>query len=323
MRKLMPLLLALLALPGMQGALPTMAGNPYQGAIVIDATSGKVLFEDHADTQGYPASVTKLMTFLVVMEQVDFGNLKLDTPVTVSAYASHIGGSRVFLKDKEVFTIDDLLGALMIQSANDAAVALAETVAGSEEAFVVLMNEEAKKLGLTHTVYHSPHGLPPGRGQEPDVSTARDLATLSRELIRRGDILRYSSVRQKTLRAGTDKPFVMTNHNHLLGHLPGCDGLKTGYYREAGYTLSATSYRDGNRVITVVLGCDDRRLRDAKVAELTQRGFVALPPSSGGAKAVPPPPASASRAAPAAGQPADPNAPPVVQFKLSQRPVSP
>lgn len=316
-RSLLTLLALLAASPvfaAKSSASATISRNPYIGAIVVDGNTGKVLFEDNADGTGYPASVTKLMTFLIVMEKVDFGNITLQTPVTTSADASRIGGSQVYLKEKEVFTVDDLLYALMVQSANDAAVALAEAVAGSKEAFVVLMNEEAKKLGMTHTVYHSPHGLPPGKGQEPDVSTARDLAILGREVIRRGDILKYTSTKMRTLRGDTPKPFVMVNHNHLLGKLPGCDGLKTGYYREAGYTLAATAQRDGNRVLTVVLGCNDRKLRDSKVAELTQRGFVALPPNPKGAQTAQKP-APEKKPTPIAEKPAPGDAP-MVKFAL-------
>ncbi len=128
-----------------------------------------MLFEDKADAQGYPASVLKLMDLLIVLEKIDQKQLTLQDPVIVSAKASHIGGSRVWLAEKESFTVDDMLYALMIQSANDVAVALAEKLAGSTDAFVELMNKRAQELGMTHTVFHSVHGLPPGKGQEHDV----------------------------------------------------------------------------------------------------------------------------------------------------------
>jgi len=256
-------------------ALEKVARNPYVGAIVIDDASGRVLFEDNADARGYPASVTKLMTFLVIMDRVHGGQLTLETPITVSAEASRTGGSQVYLKQGEVFTVDELLYALMIQSANDAAVALAVHVAGSKEAFVELMNAKARQLGLARTTFHSPHGLPPGKGQEVDVTTARDLAVLSRELIDHGDILRYSSVKVRTLRAQSASPFEMRNHNHLLGKLAGCDGLKTGYFSAAGYSLAATVERNGRRIIAVVLGSEASKTRDFKVMELVEKGFAA------------------------------------------------
>lgn len=260
-------------------ALEKVARTPYLGAIVMEEASGRVLFEDNADARGYPASVTKLMTFLVVMERVQAGQLTLATPITVSAEASRTGGSQVYLKQGEVFTVEDLLYALMIQSANDAAVALAVHAAGSKEAFVELMNAKARALGMASTTFHSPHGLPPGKGQSVDTSTARDLAVLSRALIQHGDILRYSSVKVRTLRGNTAAPFEMRNHNHLLGKLAGCDGLKTGYFSTAGYSLAATVERNGRRIIVVVLGSEASKTRDFKVMELAEKAF-AVPATS-------------------------------------------
>lgn len=266
-------LLSLVALVSAQ-AIDKVSRNPYLGAIVIDDASGQVLFEDNADGRGYPASVTKLMTFFVVMDKVHAKQLTLDTPITVSAEASRTGDSQVYLKQGEVFTVDDLLYALMIQSANDAAVALAVHTAGSREAFVELMNTKARQLGMTNTTFHSPHGLPPGKGQQVDLTTARDLAKLSRELINHGDIIRYSSVKERAFRKDSAQPFIMRNHNRLLGKLAGCDGLKTGYFSAAGYSLSATVERHDRRVIAVVLGSESSKTRDFKVMELVEKGFA-------------------------------------------------
>lgn len=258
-------------------AVEKVSRNPYLGAIVLDDATGQVLFEDNADTRGYPASVTKLMTFFVIMDKVHAGQLTLETPITVSAEASRTGGSQVYLKQGEVFTVDDLLYALMIQSANDAAVALAVHAAGSKEAFVELMNAKARQLGMNNTTFHSPHGLPPAKGQQVDLTTARDLALLSRELINHGDVLRYSSVKVRMLRGNTANPFEMRNHNHLLGKLAGCDGLKTGYFSAAGFSLSTTVERNGRRIIAVVLGSEASKTRDFKMMELVEKGFAALP----------------------------------------------
>jgi D-alanyl-D-alanine carboxypeptidase (penicillin-binding protein 5/6) len=262
--------------------------NPeaFRSAIVIDAATGKVLFQDRADVQNPPASVTKLMTFYIVKEKIRTGELKLDTPVTVSAEASHTGGSRVWLVDKEQITVEELLYALMVPSANDAAVALATQVSGSKAAFVDLMNIKAKELGMTNTVYRSPHGLPPDvrKGQEPDLSTARDIATLARKLVAETDILKYSSTRHRPFKHQNGKVIEMDNHNHLLGSVPGCDGLKTGYYREAGFSLASTVQRNGRRIIAVVLGSPAGQgrhlweLRDTVTTQLIERGFAALPP---------------------------------------------
>lgn len=258
-------------------ALERVSREPYLSAIVTDAATGAVLFEDNADAPTYPASVTKLMTFAVVMERVNAGQLRLEDRLTVTAEAAHTGGSQVYLKQGEVFTIEEMLYALMVPSANDAAVALAIHVAGSKEAFVELMNAKAREFGMRHTEFHSPHGLPPGRGQLPDVSTARDIALLSRELIRRDSVLRYSSVRLRLLREQSATPFEMRNHNALLAAVPGCDGLKTGYFTAGGFSLAATAEREGRRVIAVVMGSQQRVVRDVKAKELLERGFAAVP----------------------------------------------
>ncbi len=276
------------------------AQDDFHSAIVIDAATGHVLYEDKPDVQNPPASVTKLMTFAVVADALKGGRLTLQTPVEVSAAASHIGGSRVYLKQGETFAVDDLLYALMVQSANDAAYALAEKVAGSRDAFVDLMNAKARALGMTHSVFHSPHGLPPGRGQSPDLSTARDIATLCYYLLHHTDILRYTSTRIRDFRPGPHH-IMMVNHNHLLRQEPGCDGFKTGWYERAGYSLAATVQRDGRRIIAVILGCPQRKLRDAITRRLIDRGFAALPPAPAAAPAPavsPAPPGSAPTEAP-------------------------
>lgn len=265
--------------PAGRAAVAARTADPYQGAIVVDAATGKVLFEDKADTQGYPASVIKLMDMMVILERIANGQVSPSNLVTVTAEASKLGGSQVYLAEKEVFPVEDLLYALMIQSANDAAVALALHVGGGKDAFVELMNQKAAALGMTNTTFHSVHGLPPANGQDVDVSTARDLALLARELIQRHDILRYTSTQERGFRNGS---FIMRNHNPLLKTYQGCDGLKTGYFTAGGYSIVATAERGGRRVIAVVLGSRDRLVRNAKAAELMSKGFAALP-------ALPPP----------------------------------
>ncbi len=298
-------LLAAALLAAVSGrAIEKVSHNPYLSAIVTDAASGAVLFEDNADARGFPASITKLMTFFVVMEQVEAGRIALTDPVTVSAEAARTGGSQVYLKQGEVFTVDDLLYALMVQSANDAAVALATHAAGSREAFVELMNAKARQLGMTSTTFHSPHGLPPGKGQLPDVTTARDLAILSRGLLRHGKVLQYSAVKERPFRVTAAEPFIMRNHNGLLAAFPGCDGLKTGFFSAGGFSLAATAERNGRRVIAVVLGSEQRVTRDVKARELLERGFAAQPASL----PVLTPPA---RHPASAGQPKGPRATPV------------
>ena len=248
--------------------------NPYLGAIVIDANDGRVLFEDGADRPGYPASMLKLMDLFIVLDRVKQGSVHLDDPVLITKEISAIGGSQVYLDPREKFTVEELIYALMIQSANDAAMALAIHVGGTREGFVRMMNEKAKELGLSQlTLFQSPHGLPPGKDQRPDMTTPRDFAKLCKALLAaHPETLKYTSLAYKVFR---EKPlFEMRTHNHLLGAVPGCDGLKTGYFTDAGYSVAATAQRDGARVIAVVMGSVDRKVRDAKATELIARGML-------------------------------------------------
>ena len=255
----------------------TLARNPYLGAIVVDAASGKVLFEDQADAKGYPASVLKLMDLLIILEKIENKQLSLQDTVNVSAKAAKTGGSQVWLAEKETFPVDDLLYALMVQSANDAAVALAEKVAGSTDAFVELMNKRARELGMNSTTFQSVHGLPPGPGQQHDVTTARDLSILCRELLKHQDTIRYTSTRERPFRQNVPgKTVVMRTHNHLLARVAGCDGLKTGYIAASGYSIAVTAARNSKRVVVVVLDSIDLKTRDTKAAELVSKGFAAL-----------------------------------------------
>jgi serine-type D-Ala-D-Ala carboxypeptidase (penicillin-binding protein 5/6) len=261
-----------------------IARDPWLGAVVLDAATGKVLYEDQADAKGYPASVLKLMDLLIILEKIEQKQLSLQDQVPVSAKASHTGGSRVWLKEKESFTVDEMLYALMIQSANDAAVALAEKVAGSTDGFIELMNRRAKELGMNSTVFHSVHGLPPGKGQEHDVTTARDLSILCREVLKHPDTLRYTSTRERPFRPNVaGKTVIMRTHNHLLGHVEGCDGLKTGYITASGFSIAVTAARQGQRVIVIVFDSTALKVRDAKAAELVAKGFAALPAVGPGA----------------------------------------
>ncbi len=289
--------------PGKPARAAGIGRNPYIGAIVIDAADGRVLFEDNADAAAQPASVIKLMNLLIILEKVKAGALRLDEQVKVTAESAKMGGSQVYLKEGESFTIDELLYALVVQSANDAATALAIHVAGSKQAFVDLMNQKAKAMGMTGTAFQSVHGLPPGKGQLPDVMTTRDVGRLCLELSKHPEAFVYTSTQKKPFRQG-DRPFVMETHNHLLKNFDGCDGFKTGFYRAAGYSCAVTAQRNGRRIIAVVLGTfiadgdlrASRTLRDTKAAELLTKGFVALP-AAGTPAAVPPAPAGSNPSA--------------------------
>jgi serine-type D-Ala-D-Ala carboxypeptidase (penicillin-binding protein 5/6) len=252
-----------------------IARDPYISALVVDAASGEVLFEDHAETVVYPASVLKIMDMLVILDQLEQGKVQLDHMVQVTKEAAQMGGSQVYLDPSEQFSVEDLLYALAVQSANDAAVALAIHVAGSTEGFVALMNKKAEELGMKDSKFYSVHGLPPAKGQKPDQTTARDLALLGRELARRPAIFEYTNTRERPFRDGK---FIMRNHNHLLGMVNGCDGFKTGYFQAAGFSIVATAERDGVRLIAIVMGSKDRKIRDAKTTELLAKGFALVPP---------------------------------------------
>ncbi len=254
--------------------IDSIVGDPYVSALVVEADSGKILFEDHADAAIYPASVLKLMVLLVVLERVEQEALSLDEMVQITPEASRMGGSQVYLDPKESFTVDDLLYALMIQSANDAAVALAVHVSGSVQGFVALMNQRAAELGMKDTQFHSVHGLPPAEGQQPDKTTGVDLSILSRELARNQETFRYTGTTEREFRDGA---FIMRTHNHLLKSVAGCDGFKTGYFKAAGFSIVATAKRDGVRIIAMVLGSQDRKIRDAKASELLAKGFALVP----------------------------------------------
>ncbi len=285
------LTLCLAALPAAETRkAPTRPAGPaatYKAAIVVDAATGQVLHEERADTVTPPASMTKLMTFAVLHDQIAAGTLRLDTPVKITAADSKIGGTQVYLDPRETFPVEELIYAMMIQSANDAAQALARASAGSVESFVALMNAKAEQLGMKQTRFRTPHGLPPSSRREADgdLTTPRDFAVLSRHLVQHTNVLAYTSVAKRDFGPQRKQgPMRMENHNKLLGKVDGVDGLKTGFTNAAGYCLSATAQRGGRRVILVIMGAlgpggqfDYGRSRDVKAVELLERGFAALP----------------------------------------------
>ena len=263
-------------------AKPTSPNNAtaYKGAIILDAATGNVLFEDRADEISPPASMTKLMTFAVVYDKLTSGTITLATPVRITPADAAIGGTQVYLDPRETFPVEELIYAMMIQSANDAAHALARASAGSVDAFVELMNTKARELGMKHTTFRSPHGLPPANRKisDGDLTTPRDFALLCRHLVAKTDVLKYTAVRTRQFGAGVRaKPMDMVNHDHLIGHVEGVDGLKTGFTNGAGFCLSATALRHDRRVLVVVMGSPDSKTRDLKVTEFLERGFAALP----------------------------------------------
>ncbi len=253
------------------GAHPAPAGPATPAWITINAATGDILASQDPDRRGAPASMTKMMLALLVMETIKDGQLKLTDPVAASALASKMGGSQVYLKQGEVFPVEDMMAALLIGSANDAAAALAERLFGTVQGAVSRMNERAAELKLASTHFASVHGLPSSPGQEGDVTTPRDMARLSQELVKFPDILRWTSTSEAPFREGT---FILRNSNHLIGHFSGADGLKTGHFHEAGYNVTATATRGKLRLITVVMGAPTNRARFEEAARLLGEGFT-------------------------------------------------
>jgi D-alanyl-D-alanine carboxypeptidase (penicillin-binding protein 5/6) len=241
-------------------------------AILVEATTGQVLHERNADVSRAPASLAKLMLELVVLEKVEAGELRLEDPVRVSAWASKMGGSQVFLAQDEVFPLEELLKAIVIASANDACVAVAEHVSGSTEAFVALMNRRARELGLSRTRFINVHGLDdqPGLG---NMTSARDIAAIACRLVTMPHVLDWASIRETPFRDGE---FTLVSTNRLLGNFPDLDGLKTGYTRKAMFCLCATAERRGMRLISVILGAPSNRARFRESSFLLGSGFTQL-----------------------------------------------
>ena len=238
-----------------------------KSAILIERSTGTVIFEHDADKQMPPASITKIMTLLLVFEAMDEGKFTMETEISASEHACSMGGSQIWLEPGEVFTVNELLKAAAISSANDACVALGEVVSGSEEAFVELMNARAAELGMKNTVFKNCTGL----DAEGHLSTARDIAVMSAELLSHPEIKNYSTVWMDSLRGGETE---LTNTNRLVRFYKGCTGLKTGSTDEAGCCLSASAERDGMELVSVTLGSPNTDERFAAGRKLLDYGFA-------------------------------------------------
>lgn len=240
-----------------------------KSAILVDNLSGKVLYEKNADEKLAPASMTKLASMLIVMEAIDNGSLKFEDKVTISEEAANMGGSQVFLQAGEVYTVYDLLKSVAIASGNDAVVALAEKVGGSVGGFVDMINKRLKELGATNTNFVNPHGL----DAEGHYSTARDMSTIARELLKHEKILEFTSIYEEYLEKNDGSRIWLVNTNRLVRFYDGVDGLKTGFTTTAGYCLTATAKKDNFRLISVVMGEDTTENRSSDTVKLLNYGF--------------------------------------------------
>lgn len=238
-------------------------------AILIEQTTGKVLYELNADAVLPPASVTKVMTMLLVMEAVDGGICSMGDSVQISEYAASMGGSQVFLAPGEIMTVEELLKSVAVASANDASVALAEFIAGSEEAFVSRMNERAAQLGMVNTVFENTNGL--DDSTQNHVTTARDISIMSAELLRHPKILEFTSIWMDSIRGGQ---FTLTNTNRLIRFYNGANGIKTGSTSRAKFCISAGAKREGMQLIAVIMAAPTRDIRNETAKKLLDYGFA-------------------------------------------------
>lgn len=269
MKKILILLLLLISIPLVKAEETEDLAPNAKSAIMIEASTGEILFQKNKDEKLAPASMTKMMSMLLIMEEIENGILKWNEMITTSEKASSMGGSQIFLKVGEKMTVEDLLKGVAIASGNDAVVALAERVSGSEEQFVKRMNIRAKDLGLKNTNFINATGLT----ADNHYSSAYDMSLIAKELIKHEKILEFTSTYEDYLRKDTKSPFWLVNTNRLVRFKEGVDGLKTGFTDEAGYCLTATMKKDNMRLITVVMKEENTSKRSADTTKMLDYGF--------------------------------------------------
>ena len=241
-----------------------------KSAIMIEASTGEILYEFNSHEKREPASMTKMMSLLLIMEAIEKNVISWDQMITVSSNASSMGGSQILLETGEEMSVDDLVKGISIASGNDAVVALAEAIAGTEENFVSMMNAKVKSLGLKDTNFKNCHGL----DEEGHYSSAYDMAFMAKELVQHEKILKYSSIYEAYLREGTNRKIWLVNTNKLVRFKPGVDGLKTGYTEGAGYCLTATMKKDNMRIIATVMGEPSSTVRNSEVSSMLDYAFA-------------------------------------------------
>lgn len=269
MKKILILLLLLISIPLVKAEETEDLAPNAKSAIMIEASTGEILFQKNKDEKLAPASMTKMMSMLLIMEEIENGNLKWNEMITTSEKASSMGGSQIFLKVGEKMTVEDLLKGVAIASGNDAVVALAERISGSEEQFVKRMNTRAQDLGLKNTNFINATGLT----ADNHYSSAYDMSLIAKELVKHEKILEFTSTYEDYLRKDTKSPFWLVNTNRLVRFKEGVDGLKTGFTDEAGYCLTATMKKDNMRLITVVMKEENTSKRSADTTKMLDYGF--------------------------------------------------
>lgn len=243
-----------------------------KSAVLLEESTGEILYEYNSHEKLAPASMTKMMSLLLIMEAIENKVITWDQMITVSSNASSMGGSQILLETGEKMSVDDLVKGITIASGNDAVVALAEAIAGSEENFVKMMNDKLRDLGLKDSNFKNCHGL----DEEGHYSSAYDMAIIARELVKHEKILEYSKIYETYLREGTNKKIWLVNTNKLVRFKEGVDGLKTGYTKEAGYCLTATMKKDGMRVVATVMGEPDSSTRNNEVSGMLDYAFAQM-----------------------------------------------
>ena len=240
-----------------------------KSAIMIEASTGTILYEKNKDDKLPMASMTKMMTLLLIMEEIESGNLKWNEMITTSEHAASMGGSQIFLEVGEKMSVEDLVKGICIASGNDASVAMAERIGGTEEKFVSMMNKKAKELSLSNTHFENACGL----DSDNHYSSANDMSIIAKELVKHKKILEFSGTYEDYLRKNTEKSFWLVNTNKLVRYYQGVDGLKTGYTKNAGYCITTTAERGNMRLITVVMGEPSSAIRNSETTTMLDYGF--------------------------------------------------
>ena len=271
MKKTITIILSLLLIPiniYAEDKNTNLAENA-KSAILIESSTGKIIFEKNSHEKLPMASMTKMMTLLLIMESIDKGNLKWDETVKASEYAASMGGSQIFLEPGEEMTVEDLVKGICIGSGNDASVAMAERIGGTEEKFVNMMNKKAKELGLKDTNFVNACGL----DTDNHYSSAYDMVMIAKELVKYKKILEFTGTYEDYLRKNTPNSFWLVNTNKLVRYYNGVDGLKTGYTKEAGYCITTTANKNNMRLISVVMGEPSSKIRNSETTAMLDYGF--------------------------------------------------